>query len=729
MLILKGDRFKLGDGRTYTLLGQSENGNLAFVIDISEHDALPRKIDGHWLRSSAQLIEPTSHQPLASSRISQFSSKSSINLCNRVWVQIEPLTRDFGALDPSTRWRRITERAREINCSPNTLLTHLRRFWLGGQTRDALLGNYKNCGKPNPRKPGNRGRPSIKHGKANFAVTAKDQEYFRCVIQDFYLTDERKNMTQTLQNLHERFYYYLDGNGDKHIRPPGERPTLRQLSYYAAKNFTLERRLRARKGDKNFEMNHRAVLGTVAQSCLGVGHIYEMDATIVDVTLVSSINRSNIIGRPTLYYIIDRESRLIVGWYLGLENPCWQAALQALFSIAEDKQVLCDRLNIHYRPEDWPAHGVMPQELYVDRGESMSREATKLCTSLETTVTNLPSCRPDWKPIVEGKFALLHQSIGDSTPGYNPASNAKKRRSKDFGLEASLTLSEMEALLVNAIVAHNRTIMKKYPLSKLQLESEVMPSPISLWNHGITSRAGQLRRHSEQSLRIALLPRGNGIVSEKGITLNGCTYEPVTVDRASWFVAGRTRRATVMVSFDRRRCNSVYVHDPREPSGYFMAKLTARSKKYEGMSVAEVADAIALEERLKSGHTDSKAENMLRLHDSITPLISKAINLTKISKQGVSKTARRSNIKETRSIERNIERDDLMERASQTHARNEQLPQSATNPIAPPQKDGQLNSPTSSEHSHSPDIHAPVTQHVATLAKRVQLARQQMMNR
>src|SRR5690606_41080333 len=124
-------------------------------------------------------------------------------------------------------------------------------------------------------------------------------------------------------------------------------------------------------------------------------------------------------------------------------------------------------------------HGVMPENLYADRGEAMSEEAQRLCSGLTTTVVNLPACRPDWKPLVEGRFKLIHQSIADSVAGYNPASNATKRRSKDFSLEACLTVEEFEAIIVQSIITHNRSIMPAYELNTQQLADKIPPSPIN----------------------------------------------------------------------------------------------------------------------------------------------------------------------------------------------------------------------------------------------------------
>src|SRR5690606_24251979 len=84
----------------------------------------------------------------------------------------------------------------------------------------------------------------------------------------------------------------------------------------------------------------------VRSDCLGVGHYYEIDATIADIYLVSSEDVNKIIGKPTLYLIIDRKSRLIVGFYFGLENASWNGAMQAILCISENKRGLCARYGV-----------------------------------------------------------------------------------------------------------------------------------------------------------------------------------------------------------------------------------------------------------------------------------------------------------------------------------------------------------------------------------------------
>lgn len=676
MLLLKNDHFILYEQR-YCFIEDRPQANLAYIIALDEHNAMPIEIQLDVLYSNAQPVDYDSVQGQRAVR-SRAATPAQTKCRDKAWALIEPLTYDPATLNKATRWQRISGRAKEVGVSPVSILKHLRRYWQRGQCLDALLADFDNCGKFDRDEHQISGRPSINPGRKNYCLTKKDEAHFRDVIERFYMKDERYTLTDTLQRLYEIHYSFNDGNGEVFINAPGERPTRRQLEYFLHKHYTVAQRLRARRGDKSFEMNHRAVLGTVAQQCRGVGHIYELDATIADVTLVSSIDRRSVIGRPTLYYVIDRFSRLIVGWYVGLEAPSWSAALQAIFSIAQDKRTLCERLNIEYDPAHWPAQGIMPEHLYADRGEVMSREAQKLCTALATVVTNLPSCRPDWKPMVEGRFKLSHQAIADAVPGYNPHKIATRRRGDAFSLEACLTPEEFEAIIVKSIITHNRSIQQSYPLTNRQILDGIEPSPINIWSHGIISSSGQLTRHSEASLRFALLPELKATVSGQGIFVNGCYYMPAEHDVQDWFVTGRQRRFNVQVTHDRRRVDTIFVHDPNTPAGYFMAKLTPRSEQFQGMSLDEVKALQAAEAEIKSNSLSHNVQLRAELHRFTDPLVSHAKQQAKTDRKGVSKAGRKRDIVETRGIERDIERDNIAVLGEISSG----LPQKSPSPLA-----------------------------------------------
>jgi hypothetical protein len=75
-----------------------------------------------------------------------------------------------------------------------------------------------------------------------------------------------------------------------------EIPTLRQFQYWYSKKYGPKEKLISRKGQKQYDLNHRAILGKSDADVRGPGAQFQIDATVGDVYLVSQFNRANIIG-------------------------------------------------------------------------------------------------------------------------------------------------------------------------------------------------------------------------------------------------------------------------------------------------------------------------------------------------------------------------------------------------------------------------------------------------
>jgi transposase InsO family protein len=107
-------------------------------------------------------------------------------------------------------------------------------------------------------------------------------------------------------------------------------PTLRQFCYHYYKDRDLRRSLISREGQRWFNLHYREVTGDSTQMAPFPGALWQIDSTIVDIHLVSSLDRSRIIGRPVLYLVVDLFSRMIVGFSVSLEGPSWLGASLAL---------------------------------------------------------------------------------------------------------------------------------------------------------------------------------------------------------------------------------------------------------------------------------------------------------------------------------------------------------------------------------------------------------------
>lgn len=590
-------------------------------------------------------------------------SEACLRKRDEAWARLEPLLLKYrnDLFDPRTRNFAIEEYAQERKCSKGTLRKDLRRYWQRGQTKHALLPDYDNSGRPNKSADdgvsvitaGRGRRPGGGHGI--FQMTSQDSKNMKEVIEGSYLKDRNITTVDAHTELIQKHYRYVDGNQQLFVNPPGGRPSLRQFRRFLRKHFDIEIRLRSRDGNSDYEREHRKVLGTVLDDCQGVGHFYEIDATIVDLYLVSRADGKKIIGKPTLYLIIDRKSRLIVGFYFGLENASWNAALQAMLSISEDKRSLCERYGVEYNPEDWPAHAVFPREFLADRGDMISHASSNVVDGLQVTVTNLPSKRPDWKPLVECGFRLMHSTLRPVTPAYDPPSNATRRRGKHYEKDACLTVRDFGNLILTAIIQHNRRHILDYPLNPAELAAGVEPSPIALWEHDIVSRSGLLTRYPEEKVRFALLRKETATVTEHGVEFRGCYYSFQQALTQKWFETARKRRFKVVVSFDARLVDQVYVHALNGKDEPQIAELTARSRNYAGYSFEEVRYYELLRQEVRYQSEHQRLENSIEFRERTQPVIAEAKDRLKAVGKS-SRSARRVDTKPARQKELALER-------------------------------------------------------------------------
>lgn len=654
-MLYRNDVFEIAEtGFRGRLLAPTLATDEAWVIDLGDPVSLPRK------RSLSKLLamEESGALIVCAPPVTSSLGASPRSLSHRdvVWERIEPLASHPDIFKPEERNRLVREQAQRAKCSPQTLYSALRRFWQGGQTKDALLPAFHKRGAKSGGETAGRGRKSTTSGHAIFQMRTEDIGRIEKAIRDYYLADDVVTMDAAYQRCLERYYSYVDGNGARYILPRGERPTLRQFKRILKQKFDLETTIRKRKGDKEFEQNHRALLGSADQDCLGIGHIYEIDATIADVFLVSSRDRSRIIGKPTLYLIYDRRSRLVVGFYVGLEAASWPAAMQAILSIAENKEALCHRLGVAYDPADWPADGVLPQAFLGDRGEMASKNSSLLVAGLEIAVTNAVALRPEQKGTVECGFKLIQRSMADAVPGYEPPENVSKRRGKAYFKDACLTLDEFTSLILANIVAHNRKVMPGFPASAEMLSRGVLPIPRDIWVTEVATRMGLLSRFSEEQVRFALLPQAQATVSRDGIDFRGCHYSCPEAIEKKWFVKAGRGKFRVDISYDRRLVDNIFLHVKSDPSRYFTGTLLEKSRDYAGLSFDEVQVYERLRAKMRSQAEDVKRQVQSDFHAHSDPIVDAAKAEARAVSKGKSKTARKADIVDDRLAERRLRR-------------------------------------------------------------------------
>lgn len=491
---------------------------------------------------------------------------------DRAWEIIAPLVenKDANIFFSHGRGTLLNAWVEEIGCTKMTLYKYLRRYWQGGQTSNALLPLFDKCGAPGKERQSRekkRGRPSkisqVTQMSVGVNVDNKIREKFSQGIRKFYENIQGRTLQDAFQKTLEKYFhkgYTLSPNGAliPCLPPAHELPTFGQFRYWYEKERDATQALSSREGKRRYNLRHREVLGDSTQIAFGPGSIYQIDATIGDIYLVSSLDRTRIIGRPVIYVLIDVFSRMIAGLSVTLEGPSWLGAMQALENAAIDKVPFCQEYGIEITEEDWPCHH-LSEVIIADRGELEGYNADNLVRALNITVSNTPPYRADWKAIVERNFRLSNDKVIHWAPGavYKP----RERGDNDYRLDAVLDLHQFRKLMILATLDHNKDHrMNWYRMDEFMIQEHVEPYPLDLWNWGICNRAGHLRVRSRDILRLNLLPSEQASVTFRGIRFQGLLYSCDLALQEQWFVRARERGSwKIDVAYDPRSLNNIYL--------------------------------------------------------------------------------------------------------------------------------------------------------------------------
>ena len=365
-------------------------------------------------------------------------------------------------------------------------------------------------------------------------------------------------------------------------------PTARQFRYWATKDSPMEALTRKRLTPRVYDMTRRPMVGNPTSQALGPASRLQIDATILDVYVRSRRARRLIVGRPTLYVVIDVFSRLIVGIYVGLEPPSWIAAMMAITNAATPKVEFCRSLGIEIEPHEWPAQTV-PGSIAGDRGEMIKAGIENMLEQFSVLIANAAPYRGDWKGIVEARFRLIPAIFKPYVPGY-VEKDFKQRGARDYRLEAELDLDDVYRVIVRIVLYYNNHhVLRDYVRHPGLTEDNVPSIPLDLWNWGIANLSGVPRPPQLDRYRFALMPTAEVSMTPQGLLFEGRLYTCGKAMRENWFAKARDKRFKISISYDKRVTDYIYVHDKTSPAGFDLATLTDRSKNRAGISCWEAA--------------------------------------------------------------------------------------------------------------------------------------------
>lgn len=645
------------------------SGDDVVTIDIADRQALPvwqlgTDIEAALAGQQARVLEIDPYAYLC--RPEDTISEKHRHRRDAAWQVIAPLvTSDVDLFIPDKRGALVAAAIQRTGRTRKTIYLYLRRYWQRGQTKNALLPGFDQCGAKgqtksiSDRKRGRPGKLAVKTGQpTGLNVNQEVRDKILRGMTLFYEQRDGMSLTRarqlTLENLFNKGYTLRNGILVPVLPPDEELPTLDQFRYWYEKERNLVRSITMRQGERRFETTYRPVLGDSTQMAFGPGSVYQVDATIGDIYLVSSLDRSRIIGRPVIYTIMDVFSRLIAGMSVSLEGPSWLSAMLALENATTNKVAFCAEYGIVITEDEWPSHH-LTEAILADRGEFEGYQADNLVNALNIRVMNTAPYRGDWKGIVERNFRLSNDTLIRWLPG--AVYKHRERGEPDYRLDACLNLYEFRQLMLHCVLHHNNHYrLDWYRLDEFMITDRVEPYPIELWNWGVQNRSGHLRSLAQDVIRLNLLPTKEASVSRDGIRFQGLHYTSNLAVQEAWFVKARVKGTwRVPVAYDPRKTDVIYLrldNGQRIEPCYLLDK----DKTFQGRDWYEPLDHFELQKQATQSAKTRKQQTEAEFHAHVEQIVAPAREQAEQARTGQSKRSRLHGIRENRQEERQRER-------------------------------------------------------------------------
>lgn len=583
------------------------------------------------------------------------------------WEKIRSLVEGRGlkeVLYPDTMGRVIYAHAERIGVPAKSLYRLLYKFLAYGMIRNSLLPDRTKHGAPGKAKiykdgviPGRKPRflGEVIPQEAKLLTDADKQ----CIKSGFALFAKGKissisgAYTETLRRFYNK--RQLDGTVKIELLPTGEIPTERQFSYWGKKHFDDLAVLQGRAGPIKWNKDHRGLNGTVRDRLYGPGHLFEIDATIADIYLVSRYNRNWIVGRPVVYVVIDSFSGMIAGIHVGLEGPSWNGARQALFNAFTKKEKYCLAHGIELEEGQWPCHH-LPHEIFADRGEMIGAAAEGLVSGLKINLGIAPPYRPDWKPIVESAFKVLNDTVQIKFIPGAVIARETERGARDYRQDAVLDINEFTEIVLRGVLHYNEFNRQPARLTVDMIAAGVEPTPIAIWRWAQEMHILESNVQPDALVYLHLLPREVGKIHKGGILFNGMFYVCDWALEEGMFARARNKGVSdVTCWYDPNYTENIWIQGPDKQ--FIRCDLRLSEVRYRGFRLEEVVDMLAILKQEPRSQKRAKLESKVSMKSRSVDIVKEAKRHKKDTEVPSTKAARTANISKNRESERNLLRE------------------------------------------------------------------------
>lgn len=635
-----------------------------FLIDIFDKKALPeeRSIEEVELLlknntyiilsidSKAEVVNPE--------KISEVDK----NIMERGWKIINLIANKKNEPDIFNKRNRgilVKKAIAEFKVDKKTVYKNLRKFWQGGKVKYALLPQYglnRNNSRRVTKKVGRKSKIAKMYANANknYPEIITDEnliKIYKKAIKKWYKKHKCITLSQVYNFMKTKFFV------DKKTGLPFPQnliPSERQFRYWYKHYGDHLEDTKARLGEKKYLEDKRPIESNCISEVNGPGSRLQLDSTVQEVNFVNRLDRSQVIGRPRTYLLIDVFSELIAGFCVAIENASYNTQIMALVNMAEDKVPYCKGFDINITKDEWPFEA-LPVSLLGDNGEFKSKYCELLTNNYGIEVENTPSYRADLKPLVERLFGKVKHDINDLLDGVSKKEGERKRGEKDNRINACIDIYQYTKIMINAILfINNNYWIKDYQRNTEMIKDKVKPIPVELYKWGIKKQSGQLRKVDKDLFRISILPTSNVSISREGIYFKKMYYtsddEAINI---SIIKAGLTGHVIpITIHYDPRNITYIYIYYNKEHKA-IKCYLTEKYERYKGMSLDEVKALQEQEQLEQDMFMDTFNKGQYKFINDINKINIEARKQTNEYLNKENKKKRIKNIRESREKEKN----------------------------------------------------------------------------
>ncbi|WP_158541003.1 Mu transposase C-terminal domain-containing protein [Sporosarcina sp. BI001-red] len=563
------------------------------------------------------------------------------------------------------RIKAIKRTATIMQISISTVKNYLIEYWVGGKVPNSLLPSFNKCGARGKEKAigeRKRGRPRKYGNQTGINIDENIKRIFKTSLGRYYYS-QKQNSLKTTYDLMMKDFFTIEkvkkDGGKTHILKSNQ-PTYHQFYYWFKLFNNRKHEISKRHGTRIYFQKHRAIIGnSTDDSGLLVSNLWQTDSTPLNITLVSSINRNIIVGKPLLHLVVDAYSRVIVGFNLSFESlNAYSGAMTALLNSMTNKKEFCSKFGVEIDDNEWDV-ACIPSKIFTDRGELNGKQIESAIDGLGISIQNSPSYRPELKGTVEQALNQIQIQLAPHVDGASiSGKRVRERGESDLRLKANLTIEELTAIIIKLIIFHNNYhVMQDYELTEEMLEQDIEKIPMKIWNFCLRNQKGQLRTLPTEYIRMHLLQSDKATITSRGVKFKKLLYTSELSLQRNWFESARHNGSKRLnIKFDARDLTEIYTIN--EDGSLHTLKLLNHLSKYKSKSIAEVEQINNYEKEMEVKSKQKELEKKMQLLSDIDEITSRGKLKTETVKDDtISKTRKLRGIKNNQKREREIQRE------------------------------------------------------------------------